>query len=171
MGYCLSNYLDQIWYPGPMTHLFNIFLDDDETHCMCLIIIQEDVEKNVGNRPLCNLLTTQVLISLRICAGWSGTMLPTYRINGYCSIYWQTENVQIRPLMLTLTGTFVVHIWRKGLFLMLHITYPPCYHYSSLLWIRYFCSKKLLRMIWCFTSLSTLFVIMSWLMIMKSSVQ
>ena len=45
---------------------------------------------------LCNLRTMQALISLRIRAGWSGPSLSAYRINGYCNIYWQTENVHIR---------------------------------------------------------------------------
>ena len=47
-------------------------------------------------RPLRNMRTMQALISLRICAGWSGPSLSTYRINGYCSICLRTKNVQIR---------------------------------------------------------------------------
>ena len=45
---------------------------------------------------LYNLGTTKALISLCICTGWSGLLLSTYRMNGYCSICWWTENVQIR---------------------------------------------------------------------------
>ena len=29
-------------------------------------------------------------------SGWSGRLLPVYRMNGYCSICQQTQNVQIR---------------------------------------------------------------------------
>ena len=52
--------------------------------------------RNTQKEPLWNLRTMQVLISLRNHASWSGSLLPTYRINRYCSICWQTENVQIR---------------------------------------------------------------------------
>ena len=51
---------------------------------------------NARKGPLYNLLTTQALISLRECAGWSEPSLPAYRINGYCSICRWTENVPIR---------------------------------------------------------------------------
>ena len=51
---------------------------------------------NARKGPLCNLRTTKALISLRICAGWSGRSLSAYRINGYCSICRRTGNVQIR---------------------------------------------------------------------------
>ena len=44
--------------------------------------------------PLCNLRTTQALISLRIC--WSGPSLSAYKINGYSSICRIIENGQIR---------------------------------------------------------------------------
>ena len=52
--------------------------------------------RNARKGPLCNLRTTQALITLHICAGWSGPLLPTDRINVYRSICWQTENIQIR---------------------------------------------------------------------------
>ena len=51
---------------------------------------------NMRKEPLCDLWTMQALISQRICTGWSGPALSIYRINGYCSIYRWTENVQIR---------------------------------------------------------------------------
>ena len=51
---------------------------------------------NARNGPSCGLQTMQAQISLLICAGWSEPSLSAYRINGYCSICWGTENVQIR---------------------------------------------------------------------------
>ena len=45
---------------------------------------------------ICNLRTAQALISLCMSAGWSGPSLAAYRINGYCSTCWRTENAQIR---------------------------------------------------------------------------
>ena len=50
----------------------------------------------VWKKPLCNLRTTQVQISLRECAGWSGPSTSAYRINGYCSLCERTDNAQIR---------------------------------------------------------------------------
>ena len=41
--------------------------------------------------PLYEMRTTQALISLRRCAGWSGPSLSAYRINGYCTICRQTD--------------------------------------------------------------------------------
>ena len=46
--------------------------------------------------PFCNWWTMQPLISLRISTGWSGPVLSAYRIRGYCSICWRTENAQNR---------------------------------------------------------------------------
>ena len=46
--------------------------------------------------PLCNLRTTQALISLPISAGWSVPSLSAYRIDGYCRICRQTKNVEVR---------------------------------------------------------------------------
>ena len=40
---------------------------------------------NVQKGPLCSLRSTQAQISLRISAGWSGPLLPSYRIGGECS--------------------------------------------------------------------------------------
>ena len=51
--------------------------------------------RNARKWPLCNLRTTQAQISLRISAGWSGSSLSAYRINGYCRICRATENAQI----------------------------------------------------------------------------
>ena len=51
--------------------------------------------RKARNGPLCNLRTTQALISLRICAGSSRPPLSAYRINGYGSICRRTESVQI----------------------------------------------------------------------------
>ena len=51
---------------------------------------------NAQKGPLCNLWTTQALISLHISAGWSGPSLSAYRIGGNCSICWWTENAQAR---------------------------------------------------------------------------
>ena len=50
---------------------------------------------NARKVPLCSLRSTKILISLRICAGWSGPLLTTYRINKYCSVCRRTENVGI----------------------------------------------------------------------------
>ena len=43
---------------------------------------------NTRKEPLCNLQTVQAVLGR--------LSLPAYRLNGYYSIYWQTENVQIR---------------------------------------------------------------------------
>ena len=52
--------------------------------------------RNARKGHLWSIRTTQVLIRLCICTGWSGSLLPTTRINGYCSICRRTENVRIR---------------------------------------------------------------------------
>ena len=49
-----------------------------------------------GKWLLCSLQATQALISMRVRACWSGPLLPSYRINGYYSIWQPTQNVQIR---------------------------------------------------------------------------
>ena len=55
-----------------------------------------DMMCNAWKGRLCNLRTTQALISLRISAGWSGPSLSAYRIRGYGSICRRTETAQIR---------------------------------------------------------------------------
>ena len=46
---------------------------------------------NARKGPLCNLWTTQALISLCIRAGWSVPSLCAYRINEYCSMSTNRE--------------------------------------------------------------------------------
>ena len=57
----------------------------------CQIIL-----KCATHKRLYSLRATQSRISLRICAGWSAPSLPAFRINGYCSVCWRTENAKIR---------------------------------------------------------------------------
>ena len=52
--------------------------------------------RNARRGPLRKMRTTQVLIRLRIRAGWSRPSLPSYRTNGYCDICRRTENVQLK---------------------------------------------------------------------------
>ena len=52
--------------------------------------------RNARKRPLCTLRITKALISLRICAVWSGPALSAYRTSTYCSTCRWTENVQTR---------------------------------------------------------------------------
>ena len=59
-------------------------------------VYQQHRMHNTRKGLWCSLWTMQAQISLGICQGWSGPSLPTYRINGYCSICRQTENAQSR---------------------------------------------------------------------------
>ena len=59
--------------------------------CFEILVKQYDAQG-----PWCNMRTTQVQISMRICAVWSGSSKSAYRINGYRSTCRRIENVQIR---------------------------------------------------------------------------
>ena len=86
-----------IWfYPqfqirGAICILFFLFLHKNICNGYTLEVPQWDASNeyplhmtcNAQKRPLRNLWTMQALISLRICAGWSGPSLSAYRINGY----------------------------------------------------------------------------------------
>ena len=56
----------------------------------------EQLVRNVRKGPLCSLRIPQAQISLRIRAGRSRPSFSAYSIKRYCSIYWRTENAQIR---------------------------------------------------------------------------
>ena len=87
----LSNIIDQ-----QVNKLFrNKPVVADSKSCLSrTVAVQSDMQYT--KRALVQ-YTKQAQISLRICAGWSGPSLSAYRISGYCSICWQTENPQIRP--------------------------------------------------------------------------
>ena len=77
--------------------------------------------RNTWKKSLCNLRTMEALISLGECPGWSVPSLSTYRINGYCSICWQTDFLDQTAWICMLIWTFTVRIWHKGLFFTLPI--------------------------------------------------
>ena len=52
--------------------------------------------RKARKRPLCNMQTAQVNISLRVSAGWAGPSLSAYSISGYYSVCRRKENVQVR---------------------------------------------------------------------------
>ena len=55
-----------------------------------------------------------------VCTGWSGPLLPAYRISRYCSKCWRTENVLIR-----LHGC--IHSSRSSLFAYgIRAFFPKC---------------------------------------------
>ena len=66
------------------------------TACGSMIWTCHHVILNAWKGPFCTLRTTQALISMRICAGWSGPALSAYRVRGCCSTCRQTVNDQIR---------------------------------------------------------------------------
>ena len=64
--------------------------------CAFLSCFEIFVKQYDAQGPLCNVRKTQVQISVRICAGWSGSSKSAYRINGYRSTCRRIENFQIR---------------------------------------------------------------------------
>ena len=130
---CMSkNHLLQSWHLKHYSSFRRVFwggsLDCSDCTILYAICRKDYMMRSTQKGPLCNMWTMQALISLRICAGWSGPALSTYRINRYCSICRRTENVQIRLHRCTCSSgsSLFAHGIRSF--------FPRCASYEILFW-------------------------------------